>query len=531
MANDPDSVAKDLGAEPSIHRTASVRASTFGRYCEVGARTKVAESSFGDYSYVVNDSDIIYTTVGKFCSIAAHTRINPGNHPLDRVMLSHVSYRSSAYGLGPDEGSFFDWRRSKPGHARPRRLDRPRRHRSGRRLDRHRCGDRRRHRRHQGRAALRHRGRQPRPGPAPALPRQGRRSRCSPSPGGIGRTRSSAPPWHDFRSLGAEEFCARYARLLSRRRRSAGKRMLKVAVQMDPIETVNIDGDSTFALMLEAQRRGHACGTTRCATCRCMRARTRARAASAAARPRPPGHRAARRRRPLPVRRPGDPRSRHHGRRPDAPGSALRHGLHHRHPHARAHPPAHAGGQRSPPRARRAGEAAGHALSGADAADPGHLGPEAIRAFRREHRDIIVKPLFGNGGAGVFRIREDDENLASLLEMHFARSREPLMIQRYEPAVRQGDKRVILVDGEPLGAINRVPAQGEARSNMHVGGRPEKVALTAARPRDLPPDRPASARPRPDLRRHRRDRRLPDRDQRHLADRPAGGRAASTAST
>ena len=104
---------------------------------------------------------------------------------------------------------------------------------------------------------------------------------------------------------------------------------------------------------------------------------------------------------------------------------------------------------------------------------------EAIRAFRAEYKDIIVKPLFGNGGAGVFRIKPDDENLASLLEMHFARSREPLMLQRYEPAVRQGDKRIILVDGEPLGAVNRVPAAGEARSNMHVGGRPEKSPLTA----------------------------------------------------
>ena len=113
-ANDPDSAAKALGLQPAIHRTASVRATSFGRYCEVGARTKVAESAFGDYSYVVNDSDIIYTTLGKFCSIAAHTRINPGNHPLGRVMLSHVSYRSSAYGLGPDEAGFFDWRRSSP---------------------------------------------------------------------------------------------------------------------------------------------------------------------------------------------------------------------------------------------------------------------------------------------------------------------------------------------------------------------------------------------------------------------------------
>ena len=114
MANDPDTAAKALGGEPDIHRTASVRATTFGRFCEVGARTKVAECAFGDYSYVVNDSDLIYTTIGKFCSIAAQTRINPGNHPLQRVMMSHVGYRSSAYGLGADDAAFFAWRRSTP---------------------------------------------------------------------------------------------------------------------------------------------------------------------------------------------------------------------------------------------------------------------------------------------------------------------------------------------------------------------------------------------------------------------------------
>lgn len=112
MANDPDTAAKRLGERPSIHRTASVRDSHFGRFCEVGARTKVAESSFGDYSYVVNDSDIHYATLGRFCSIAAHTRLNPGNHPLDRVALNHFTYRSSAYGLGADEPGFFDWRRA-----------------------------------------------------------------------------------------------------------------------------------------------------------------------------------------------------------------------------------------------------------------------------------------------------------------------------------------------------------------------------------------------------------------------------------
>ena len=91
-----------------------MRASRFGRFCEVGARTKVAESSFGDYSYVVNDSDIHYATLGKFCSVAAHTRLNPGNHRLDRVALNHFTYRSSAYGLGPDEPAFFEWRRASP---------------------------------------------------------------------------------------------------------------------------------------------------------------------------------------------------------------------------------------------------------------------------------------------------------------------------------------------------------------------------------------------------------------------------------
>jgi glutathione synthase len=102
----------------------------------------------------------------------------------------------------------------------------------------------------------------------------------------------------------------------------------------------------------------------------------------------------------------------------------------------------------------------------------------AIREFRKLHGDVIVKPLFGNGGIGVFRIKPDDENLGALLDMFFAASREPLMVQRYEPAVRAGDKRIILIDGEPLGAVNRVPAEGDSRSNMHAGGRPEKTTLT-----------------------------------------------------
>ncbi|MDP3419065.1 chloramphenicol acetyltransferase [Falsiroseomonas sp.] len=108
---DPATAKKTLGLAPCIDPTASVRDTRFGIFTEVGARTSIAETEFGDYSYVVHDSQIIYATIGKFCSIASHTRINPGNHPLDRVALNHFTYRASAYGLGADEAGFFDWRR------------------------------------------------------------------------------------------------------------------------------------------------------------------------------------------------------------------------------------------------------------------------------------------------------------------------------------------------------------------------------------------------------------------------------------
>ena len=103
---------------------------------------------------------------------------------------------------------------------------------------------------------------------------------------------------------------------------------------------------------------------------------------------------------------------------------------------------------------------------------------DTIRAFKDRHGDVILKPLYGNGGAGVFHLPESDRNLSSLHELFTGFSREPLIVQKYLPEIKNGDKRVILVDGEPVGAINRVPAQGETRSNMHVGGRPEKIALS-----------------------------------------------------
>jgi glutathione synthase len=103
---------------------------------------------------------------------------------------------------------------------------------------------------------------------------------------------------------------------------------------------------------------------------------------------------------------------------------------------------------------------------------------QAIKEFRNKHEDIIVKPLFGNGGAGVFRIRPSDQNLNSLLEMFFCINREPLVVQSYLPAVRHGDKRIILVDGNPVGAVTRIPSEGEVRSNFHVGGIAAKASLT-----------------------------------------------------
>lgn len=103
---------------------------------------------------------------------------------------------------------------------------------------------------------------------------------------------------------------------------------------------------------------------------------------------------------------------------------------------------------------------------------------EEVAAFRKEHGDIIIKPLYGNGGAGIFHLKDDDRNLASLLEMFSQMFREPYIVQRYLKDVRKGDKRIILIEGEPVGAINRVPAEHDSRSNMHVGGRAEKTDLT-----------------------------------------------------
>ena len=103
---------------------------------------------------------------------------------------------------------------------------------------------------------------------------------------------------------------------------------------------------------------------------------------------------------------------------------------------------------------------------------------DEIVAFRARHKDIIVKPLFGNGGTGVFHVKPEDENLNALLELFTELYREPIIVQRYVPEVREGDKRIILIDGVPVGAVLRVPAAGEARANLHVGARAVKAEIT-----------------------------------------------------
>ena len=104
----------------------------------------------------------------------------------------------------------------------------------------------------------------------------------------------------------------------------------------------------------------------------------------------------------------------------------------------------------------------------------------SIDKFRSKHKDIILKPLYGNGGAGVFLVKEGDSNYSALIEMFIENSREPLIAQAFLKDVEKGDKRIIIIDGEPVGAINRIPQKGEMRSNMHVGGLATSTDLTAS---------------------------------------------------
>lgn len=109
---DPATAAMALSEAADVDPTAKLRASRLGAWCSVGARAKLAEAELGDYSYVCEDTDLAYCTLGRFCSVASGVRINPGNHPLHRAALHHFTYRASAFDLGEDDAAFFDWRRS-----------------------------------------------------------------------------------------------------------------------------------------------------------------------------------------------------------------------------------------------------------------------------------------------------------------------------------------------------------------------------------------------------------------------------------
>ena len=245
---------------------------------------------------------------------------------------------------------------------------------------------------------------------------------------------------------------------------------LAVAFQMDPMESINIAGDSTFVLQLEAQARGHALYhyLPRHLSLRDGRLTARARR--------------------LEVRREAGNHFRHDAfetldlaamdiilMRQDPPFDMAYITATHLLEHVRDEVLI----LNDPVSVRNAPEKlfATHF----DGLMPPTLitsERDEIAAFRAEHGEIILKPLFGNGGAGVFHLRPDDDNLNALVEMFTATSREPIMVQRYLPEIRQGDKRVILIDGIAAGAVLRVPPAGEARANLHVGGRAEKTALT-----------------------------------------------------
>jgi glutathione synthase len=246
---------------------------------------------------------------------------------------------------------------------------------------------------------------------------------------------------------------------------------LAVAIQMDPIETIDIDADSTFALALEAKRRGHGLYhyLPRHLFLKAGRIYAKARA--------------------LDVRR---ERGNHASlgsaevldlagcdvvlMRQDPPFDmayiTATHLLEHIHPATLV--------VNDPVQVRNAPEKlfATH-FEGLMPPTLITSDREEVLEFRREHRDIIIKPLFGNGGAGVFHVTEADENLNALLELFTQLFREPIIVQRYIPEVRQGDKRIILIDGVAAGAILRVPPQGEARANLHAGARAVRAQLTS----------------------------------------------------
>ena len=245
---------------------------------------------------------------------------------------------------------------------------------------------------------------------------------------------------------------------------------LAVAIQMDPLETVDVDADSSFALALEAQARGHGLYHYLPKQLSYRQGRIVAKA------------------RPFRLRR---EQGRHVSfgapetldlatldvvlMRQDPPFNlayiSATHLLDRVHPETLV--------VNDPHHVRNAPEKL-FVTQFAELMPPTLItyDLEEIKAFRREHGDLIVKPIYGNGGAGVFHLKPGDTNLGSLVELFATYLNEPLMAQRYVPEIRRGDKRIILIDGKAAGALNRVPPPEETRANLHVGGRAEKAGLT-----------------------------------------------------
>ena len=246
---------------------------------------------------------------------------------------------------------------------------------------------------------------------------------------------------------------------------------LKVAIQMDPIEGVNIETDTTFLMMLEAQTRGHALWHFAPDRLSMEDGRVTARGHALNLRAVKGDHHSL-----------GAPEVRDMAEfdvvlmRQDPPFDmayiTATHFLERIHPKTLV--------VNNPAEVRNAPEKL--FVTGFPGLQPPTLitsDPDAIRDFRDRHGDIVLKPLYGGGGSGVVRLGLQDPNLDALLELHAMIGREPVIAQKFIPAVSKGDKRVLLVDGEPVGAINRIPADGQVRSNLARGGRAAAVELTA----------------------------------------------------
>ncbi len=250
--------------------------------------------------------------------------------------------------------------------------------------------------------------------------------------------------------------------------------MLKVAVQMDPVEGININSDTTFMMMMEAQARGHALWVYTPDKLSMEAGRVRARARKITLRATVGDHVAAGPVEVLDLADDIDVVLMRQDPPFDMAYITATHFLERIHPRTLV--------VNNPAEVRNAPEKL--FVTGFEGVQPPTLitsDPDAIYDFRDRHGDIVLKPLYGGGGSGVVKLKADDPNLDALLELHAMIGREQVIAQAFIPAVVKGDKRILLIDGEPVGAINRVPADGQVRSNLARGGRAEAVELT---PRD-----------------------------------------------